>query len=59
MSADRLKVKRDGPRGWHWIAASSFDHAVHELVDRPAPPAAEPAPAPEQKPKGGKAARKE
>jgi len=35
--ADRVKVKRDGPRGWHWIAASSFDPARHELVDAPPP----------------------
>jgi len=28
---DRLRVKRDGPRGWHWIAASNYDPSVHEL----------------------------
>lgn len=26
-----VKVKRDGPRGWHWIAAQSFNPDVHEL----------------------------
>lgn len=34
-----VKVKRDGPKGWHWINASDFDPARHELVD---PPAVEP-----------------
>lgn len=33
--SDRVKVKRDGPRGWHWIAAESYDPAKHELVDAP------------------------
>ena len=33
-----VKVKRDGPRGWHWIAAASYDPARHELVDDAAPP---------------------
>lgn len=28
-----IKVKRDGPRGWHWIARESYDPAIHELVD--------------------------
>lgn len=32
----RVKVKRDGPRGWHWIAAANYDPAIHELVDPPA-----------------------
>lgn len=31
--AQRVKVKRDGPRGWHWIAAHSYDPARHEVVD--------------------------
>lgn len=30
---DRIKVKRDGPRGWHWIAAAHYDPSKHELVD--------------------------
>jgi hypothetical protein len=30
-----LRVKRDGPRGWHWIAAASFDPSRHELIDEP------------------------
>ena len=37
--AHRVKVKRDGPRGWHWIAASSFDPAVHVRADAPEPDA--------------------
>lgn len=37
-----IKVKRDGPRGWHWIAAASFDPEVHELADAPAKPAPKP-----------------
>ncbi|MEY2653630.1 MAG: hypothetical protein RLZZ524_658 [Pseudomonadota bacterium] len=32
MSIDRVKVKRDGPRGWHWIAAAHYDPKRHELV---------------------------
>jgi hypothetical protein len=28
-----LRVKRDGPRGWHWISAASFDPSRHELID--------------------------
>jgi hypothetical protein len=35
--AERVKVKRDGPRGWHWIAIAHYDPARHELVDPPAP----------------------
>ena len=67
--AHRIKVKRDGLRGWHWIAASSFDPAKHELVDAPTPAAVPPgaptappsaAPAAPQHTKGGRrAARKE
>jgi hypothetical protein len=30
--AGAIKVKRDGPRGWHWIAAANFNPAVHEVV---------------------------
>ena len=37
MADQRIKVKRDGPRGWHWITADSFDPSKHERVD-PAPP---------------------
>ena len=33
-----IKVKRDGPRGWHWIAAANYDPAIHELADAPAQP---------------------
>jgi hypothetical protein len=25
----RIAVKRDGPRGWHWIARENYDPAVH------------------------------
>lgn len=39
--AQRVKVKRDGPRGWHWIAAAHYDPARHELVvDQPDQPVA-------------------
>lgn len=31
--ASRIKVKRDGPRGWHWIAAANFDPALHQVVE--------------------------
>lgn len=31
--SDTVKVKRDGPRGWHNIAAASYDPAKHELFD--------------------------
>lgn len=30
-----VKVKRDGPRGWHWIDASKYDPNVHDLADEP------------------------
>lgn len=49
MTAPPVKVKRDGPRGWHWIAAAHYDPAVHELYVEPngaAPPTPEPAPEP-------------
>jgi hypothetical protein len=36
MTPTRIKVKRDGPRGWHWIAAANYDPAKHELVDQDA-----------------------
>lgn len=39
MADQRIKVKRDGPRGWHWITAASFDPSKHERVDPvPQPP---------------------
>lgn len=31
--ATRIKVRRDGPRGWHWIAAENYDPAVHVLYE--------------------------
>lgn len=31
---DAVRVKRDGERGWHWVA--EFDPAVHELFDEKA-----------------------
>lgn len=37
-----VKVKRDGPRGWHLIDASRFDPAVHELYDEQAGQASQP-----------------
>lgn len=27
----KIAVKRDGPRGWHWIARANYDPAVHVL----------------------------
>ncbi len=30
-----IKVKRDGPRGWHWVSKDTFDPSVHELADAP------------------------
>lgn len=36
--AKPVKVCRDGPRGWHWIAAAHYDPAIHKLYDE-APPA--------------------
>lgn len=50
-----IKVKRDGPRGWHWIAAENFDPARHELfeeAEQEVPPAAA-APTPD-KPRRGR-----
>lgn len=44
-----IKVKRSGPRGWHWIDRASYDPAKHELYD-----ALKAAPAPEGDEKGGK-----
>jgi hypothetical protein len=40
-----VRVKRDGPRGWHWRLAENYDPAVDELYVDPAAP--EPAPEPE------------
>jgi hypothetical protein len=37
---ERVRVKRDGPRGWHWIAAAHYDPARHELYTEDAPAAA-------------------
>jgi hypothetical protein len=43
MTPDRIKVKRDGPRGWHWIAAHNFDPAIHEAIsDAPDAPVVKP-----------------
>ena len=47
-----IRVKRDGPRGWHWIDRSQFRPAEHELLtDEPAAPVA---PAVVEQPKKGK-----
>ena len=35
-----VRVKRDGPRGWHWIDRSQYRPAEHELYDERAAPAA-------------------
>jgi len=42
--ADTIRVKRDGPRGWHSIPAASFDPDKHQRWDASAPK--EPAEAP-------------
>lgn len=48
-----VKVKRDGERGWHWVA--NFDPAVHELFDVAAPLEGDEAgDKPARKPKGGR-----
>lgn len=54
--ADVIKIKRDGERGYKFIAAENFNPAVHELFDAPAKaaPKSEPVkPAPKAK-KGAK-----
>jgi len=43
QQAERVKVKRDGPRGWHWIAATHYDPSKHVLFDS-APAKIEPLP---------------
>jgi hypothetical protein len=45
-----VRVKRDGPRGWHWISAAHFDPAKHELMDAPAAAA----PAQQDRPRRGR-----
>ncbi len=46
----KVKVKRDGPRGWHWIAVQNYDPARHELVtDNPAPAAQADTPPPKRR----------
>lgn len=37
-----IRVKRDGPRGWHWIDASQFQRGVHELYEEQAGQASQP-----------------
>jgi hypothetical protein len=45
-----VKVKRDGPRGWHWIAVQNYDPARHELVtDNPEPVAQADTPPPKRR----------
>lgn len=44
-----IKVKRDGPRGWHWIADEHYDPAVHEIVSDEPEPEPEPAPPPKKR----------
>lgn len=34
---DAVRVKREGGRGWHWVA--SFDPAIHERFDDAPEPA--------------------
>lgn len=45
-----VKVKRDGPRGWHLISDADFDPARHELWQEQQ----ETAEAPKPEPKKGK-----
>ena len=33
MNEQRVKVRRDGPRGWHWIAMEHYDPTRHERLD--------------------------
>ena len=42
-----VRVKRDGPRGWHTINECDFDPAVHELYDDDAQGAGDAMPQPE------------
>lgn len=35
MMIPTVKVKRDGPKGYHIINQSDFDTAIHELADAP------------------------
>jgi hypothetical protein len=44
-TTERVKVKRDGPRGWHWVSAASFDPIKHTLFDDLVQPARTAAPA--------------
>ncbi len=37
---DLVKIKRDGPKGYKFIASDSFDPKLHELFDAPAKAAA-------------------
>lgn len=30
-----VRVRRDGPRGWHWIDRARFDPDIHEIVSDP------------------------
>lgn len=46
MNSTLIKVKRSGPRGWHWIAAALFDPEAHELFEEAQPPVLVPVPAP-------------
>lgn len=34
-NSEAVRVKRDGPRGWHW--AAKFDPSIHTMFD-PEPP---------------------
>lgn len=64
--AEVIRVKRNGPRGWHLIAKNSYDPKVYEIVkgdpldhdadgkkggSLPEPPATEPEPAKPAPPK--------
>lgn len=45
-----VKVKRDGPRGWHYIAKAHYDPAVHVIVEDDMPQQEQSAPAAEAEP---------
>jgi len=36
MRVETVRVKRDGPRGYHTINKADFDPARHQLYDEPA-----------------------
>lgn len=49
--SDTVKVKREGPKGYHIIDREKYDPLIHELYDQPAPPKKEAVPNPPVTPK--------